>query len=290
MHTFYEALSGGGNPAGIIVGGQPLSSYEQNSSGQYGLWSLIKYMDSSTESPNLKTEGGTMATLYVVAVFKPLSSLFGKGAQQTQTEPNTQGGGLQAGGPPSYTPPPQDGLPGFPDAERMAQQGGPITMTVGNTPTGTAYVRGYPNDVRDEQGLGIIYQVPTYDLTVSGTDANGNAVSRNFTVLRYGVYNNKNGPSVVGVNSGTYNLTWGTMSQLGQALHVDGAGNGKVWVHAGPVYLDRPVGANGCVELCGPGAWTGFKTFVGGLGNGPMTITFMPAVAPPLQVVPGKRY
>lgn len=89
-------------------------------------------------------------------------------------------------------------------------------MTVGNEPTGTAYVRGYPVDVRDGQGRGIIFEVPTYAMTVSGTDAKGNAVSKTFTVLRYGVYNNKNGPSVVGTNSGTYNLTWG--NYLGGAV------------------------------------------------------------------------
>lgn len=163
-------------------------------------------------------------------------------------------------------------------------------MIVGNTPTGTAYVRGYPNDVRNEKGLGVIYQVPTYELRVLGTDATGKAVSKNYTVIRYGVYNNKNGPRVVGVNGGTYNLTWGTMTQLGQALHIDGAGRGSVWLHAGPVYMDRPIGAIGCVEICGLGAWTNFRTFVNSLGSGQMTITFMSAEAPPLQRVPGKYY
>lgn len=95
---------------------------------------------------------------------------------------------------------------------------------------------------------------------------------------------------MVGVNDGTYALSWGNMSRLGRALHVDGAGRGMVWVHAGPIHLDRPIGAIGCVELCGPGSWTSFTSFLGGLGSGPMTITFMPATPPPLQQVPGIRY
>jgi len=49
----------------------------------------------------------------------PESDFLGVVDQQTNGN-----GPLMAGGPPSYTPPPRDGLPGFPDAERVKPKGG----------------------------------------------------------------------------------------------------------------------------------------------------------------------
>lgn len=164
-----------------------------------------------------------------------------------------------------------------------------ITMSMTNTILGSAYVRGYPVDVINDKGHGVIFEVPTYELIVSGVLTNGKSDSKSFTVLRYGVYHNKKEPVVVGVNTGTYQLRWGDF--LGGSWHVDGAGNGKVWIHKGPVQLDKPVGANGCIELCGPSSWSTFNGYISGLKKDePITIVFFNAVPPPIKKVKGKYY
>ncbi|MBX2895771.1 MAG: hypothetical protein KF763_10035 [Cyclobacteriaceae bacterium] len=172
---------------------------------------------------------------------------------------------------------------------RVQQTQGGISLVVTTNVVGSAYVKGYPVPVDDGLG-GIVYEVPIYEMTVSGTDLDGNAVSKSFNVIRYGVYNNQNGPSVVGINSGTYNLTWG--SYLGGSWHVDGAGNGGVWVHKGPADVTKPVGAIGCIELCGSGSWGSFNSYITGLGGSSagLTITFAPSTPPPLTPVPGIRH
>src|SRR5690606_29514509 len=69
------------------------------------------------------------------------------------------------------------------------------SITVGATPTGSAVTWSYMYDDGNR------YLIPTYAMTVSGTDAQGNAVSRTFQVLRFGVYRDSptKSPSVVGL-------------------------------------------------------------------------------------------
>jgi hypothetical protein len=133
---------------------------------------------------------------------------------------------------------------------RLVQTQG-IDITVTNTITGYTTVKGYPNQVLDADGNKVLYTVPLYKVIVSGLE-DGKKVSQTFNAIRFGVYNKTGGkaPFVTGVNSGTYNATWGTMSKLGEALYLEGAGNGNVWLHVGPVDGYTP-GANRCVEIFG---------------------------------------
>jgi hypothetical protein len=122
-----------------------------------------------------------------------------------------------------------------------------------------------------------------YSATVSGTK-DGKAVSQTFSVIRYGVSTRSENPMVVGTNGGTYNLTWGAF--LGGAWHVDGAGNGRVWINIGPRDVaNSSIASEGCVEVCGPGGWNNFNTFINSLGGTsvPITVTFMQAQPPALQ-------
>ncbi len=108
-YIFDTAIGGGGGAEGISINGQPLTSYPQDASGRYGIWVSYSYTDYSTEDYDPKT-GGRLATIVTGSRFVPLSTRFGSPTS--------------AGAPPSYTPPPKDGLPGFPDAERVKQKGG----------------------------------------------------------------------------------------------------------------------------------------------------------------------
>jgi hypothetical protein len=64
-----------------------------------------------------------------------------------------------------------------------------------------------------------------------------------------------------------------------------GAGNGSVLFHLGPAPGYAP-GANGCVEIFGPGQWMFFQNFINNLEgsqNGIM-IRFEAAQPPPLII------
>ena len=55
-----------------------------------------------------------------------------------------------------------------------------VTLTISGQPNGKTYnAQSYPS--RD----GVLYEVEVYTLTVSGTDNNGNQVSKEFDVLRF---------------------------------------------------------------------------------------------------------
>jgi hypothetical protein len=72
-----------------------------------------------------------------------------------------------------------------------------VKMTVGSKPVGKAKTWAYP----DGQHLGV-YSIPTYALTVQGTDGAGRTVQQVFEVLRFGIQFKKgwSAPQVVGLS------------------------------------------------------------------------------------------
>ncbi|MFZ6008854.1 MAG: hypothetical protein ACOYXT_00785 [Bacteroidota bacterium] len=166
----------------------------------------------------------------------------------------------------------------------QAQQGVIITVTddiVGNT-----VVKGYPNQVLDEKGEPVIYEVPLYEVRVSGYDE-GKYVSETFKAIRFGVYHNSktgSGPFVTRNYEGVYAGEWETHSKLGNVIRVLGAGNGHVLFHVGPSNGYVP-GANGCIEIFGAGQFEYFQAFVNNLAGGAtnnIRIKFEGALVPPL--------
>ena len=58
----------------------------------------------------------------------------------------------------------------------------PVALNVGGTPNGKGRTWAYPNG----KSLGV-FEMPTYVLSVSGTDALGHSIRQEFTVFRFGV-------------------------------------------------------------------------------------------------------
>lgn len=149
----------------------------------------------------------------------------------------------------------------------------PIVITVTNEIVGHYNVRAYPDETyRGSQR--VLYVVPLYKVTLTGK-IDGKKVTQTYTAIRYGVYNDieeKVGPEIRGVDSGTFSGSWGTMEDgLGEAIHVDGASNGGVWIHVGPAENAAPGaikfvlfwGANGSGD-----EWNRFRFSVFDMGGG----------------------
>jgi RHS repeat-associated protein len=179
----------------------------------------------------------------------------------------------------------RNGKPKYIGVNTVAQQEG-ISITVTDNIVGSAWVKGYPDPVSDGNGSLVFYEVPTYEMIVSGVDNKGNPSSKTFSVIRFGVqHTGTSQPFMTGLtNAGTYDGTWGTMRSGMEGLHLEGASNGGVYIHAGPINNTYLVGAIKCIELCGPGSWTGFNTYINSLGGRsvPTIITLEAAAMPPL--------
>jgi RHS repeat-associated protein len=164
------------------------------------------------------------------------------------------------------------------------QQG--INIAVTNEIVGDWVVKGHPEQVYDENGKRVVYNVPLYKVNVTG-NIGGKAVTRTYRAIRYGVYNSATrGPHITGINNGTFTGEWGTMSCCGEAIHIVGAGNNNdSWIHIGWAQNYAP-GAINCVLI------EGFRDFVQAvydMGGGdrheagiPISITFQQAQPPPL--------
>lgn len=135
---------------------------------------------------------------------------------------------------------------------RQTQSGVIIPVTdkiVGNT-----LVKAFPNNVFDESGKRVVYEVPLYEVRVSGYDE-GDLVSETFKAIRFAVYHNKmtgSGPFMTRDYEGIYAGQWEKHPKLGDEIRVMDAGNGHVLFHVGPANNYIP-GANGCIEIFGSG-------------------------------------
>ena len=185
-----------------------------------------------------------------------------------------------------------------PLGEQQQTQGvRPVNITIGGTPVGSALTWSYKYDD------GNTYVIPTYTMTVSGTDPQGNSVSRTFEVLRFGVY--RDSPTkkagIVGLaQRQSYVIKgWEPGYRVrSYASSEDGAWRifGSYLIHDGPDNPMKQVYATaGCIEVCGgPNGFLQFNNFVLTLSgaaslhqlgsSGAMTITYEAAVRPPLVI------
>jgi hypothetical protein len=140
-----------------------------------------------------------------------------------------------------------------------------INLSVGNKPIGTAITYPYPEDD------GVVYDIPTYELTVSGTDDAGAAQTRSFEVFRFGVHRPtaKSSAHVVGLASEQthtikawlpkYTVHSADSKEIGAWQVYDG-----FLIHDGPDDPKTELYASiGCVEICnGPEGFVKFNDFI----------------------------
>ncbi|MDD3014658.1 MAG: hypothetical protein PHC34_13235 [Candidatus Gastranaerophilales bacterium] len=149
-----------------------------------------------------------------------------------------------------------DGGSGFNDAiYRIQQQAlGNATIYVTDEIVGKQTIRDYPSD------KGGRYKTPLYKVIVSGTDANGNVISKSFKAIRFGIKTNADGPkSVVFLAAGSYSLKDFHSSYYGNtgAFRI----TGKYLIHMNS--LNSADGNNGCIAIAGGRTmWNEFKSFV----------------------------
>jgi RHS repeat-associated protein len=133
-----------------------------------------------------------------------------------------------------------------------------IKINIGSEPIGTAVTWTYPNDD------GELYEIPTYEMTVTGTDDAGNKVEKKFEVFRFGVTKKTaNSPvKVVGLaqkqshkikawlpNYSVHSSDASTDAEAG-AWQV----YGNFLIHDGPddpKDVAQPYASIGCIEVCG---------------------------------------
>lgn len=177
-----------------------------------------------------------------------------------------------------------------------------IALTVGSTPVKQAITWSYPNDD------GKMYVVPTYHLTASGTDDAAKPMSRTFEVIRFGISRSSTtkAPHVVGLVSLEKHAIQAWLPNY--KVHSFDSKEKGAWqvygnflIHDGP---DKPMeqayASIGCIEICGgPSGFDVFNDFLLALSGSKketrqkmlseigaskqMTITYLPAVKPPLK-------
>jgi hypothetical protein len=132
-----------------------------------------------------------------------------------------------------------------------------VTITISGTPSGTKDIISYPRANLEKDGKHFRYSIPTYTMTVSGTDDDGKKVTQTFQVIRFGVKNTtgKTQDSYVeGLKSGVYKIK---QFKADYHTHSFTSPQDGAWVVSGPDYIHAGPGpgeisgSNGCVEVCG---------------------------------------
>lgn len=176
-----------------------------------------------------------------------------------------------------------------------------MKMTVGSVAGSEALMKSYPFDD------GKNYLMPTYSLTVGGTDDGGQAVSKQFSVIRYGIKCESKGGRVYVVGLSDDQQYTIKMWLPGYTPDTSEPGAWKVkgnyLVHDGPdnIATDR-YGAVGCIELCGANQFNAFNDYlisISGLASsskskaeklleigssGKLSIHYLKATPPPLKL------
>ena len=177
-----------------------------------------------------------------------------------------------------------------------------IKMIVGAKPIGRAVTWSYPSDD------GKLYEIPTYDMSVSGNDDAGAAKTAKFEVFRFGVLRRGRGNArVVGLRNQqthvikmwipTYEVHSASSSERG-AWQV----YGNFLIHDGPdkpLDTASPFASIGCVEVCGATGFIKLNDFIISLSgatqktrtakltaigrSGKMKVTYQAATRPPLK-------
>lgn len=177
-----------------------------------------------------------------------------------------------------------------------------INLKVWDSKVGTAVTWSYP----DKDGK--YYLIPTYKMTVDGTDDAGGAAHREFEVIRFGPNRHKSDgrpAHMVGLRDyqkHKIKLWYGAYSVRSARSEEKGAWKvfGDYLVHDGP---DDPMhqryATAGCIEVCGgPHGFDLFNDYIISIsgskrktrykklreigGSGRMVITYMKAAFPPL--------
>ena len=132
-----------------------------------------------------------------------------------------------------------------------------VTVTVTSQTRGIGTVRPYPDGPSTE-----LYEVPLYDVLVSGTDDQAIPRSYTFQALRFGVQKQQGRgvaqPRIVGLaDAQTWTLTWAyisTMQEMAWRVY------GGWFIHRGPAQpLGSSIGSIGCIEICGVNGWRDFN-------------------------------
>ena len=132
-----------------------------------------------------------------------------------------------------------------------------VKVTITSQTRGIGTVRPYPDGPSTE-----LYEVPLYDVIVSGKDDLDIPHSYTFQALRFGVQKDKNRgvtePKIVGLaDSQTWVLSWayiGTMKEMAWRVY-------SGWfIHRGPAKPETSAyGSIGCIEICGINGWRDFN-------------------------------
>ncbi len=138
-----------------------------------------------------------------------------------------------------------------------------VSLVVGARPVGSGPTWAYPNG----QALGT-YIIPTYRLTVTGTDGSGRNSVTPFEVFRFGVQS-KDGrtAAVVGLaDAQTHRIkSWIPTYRVHSAPSVeDGAWQvyGNFLIHDGPDNATEIFATIGCIEIMGPSGFVKFNDLI----------------------------
>jgi hypothetical protein len=177
----------------------------------------------------------------------------------------------------------------------------PIRLTVGSKPLGKAITWSYPSD--DEK----TYLIPTYSLTIDGSDAAGCPVRHTVEVIRFGIHR-KSSRSQAFVCGLADQQVYPILNWLpNYRVHSFPSKEDGAWhvirnylIHDGPdAPMSEKYATAGCIEVCGgPHGFRKFNDLVIDLSGSTkstrdaqlmeigrsrtMTITYMKAVRPPL--------
>lgn len=177
-----------------------------------------------------------------------------------------------------------------------------IKLEVGNHPIGRAITFGYP------AGRSTLFEIPTYKLTVNGTDDFRKPSKKDFEVFRFGVQQKSttSSPTVVGLADFQTHIikAWLPNYSVHSARSVErGAWQvyGNFLIHDGPDDpLSEVYASIGCIEICGgPKGFDIFNDYIISLSgskkstraeklaeigsSGSMIITYLKANRPPLK-------
>jgi len=177
----------------------------------------------------------------------------------------------------------------------------PVQMIVGNRPGREMHTFAYPKG----QHLGF-FLVPTYQMSVSGTDARGSLSKKVFEVLRFGVQSNDGKSArVVGLKDNQTHIikSW-IPSYTVHSARSNEIGAWQVYknflIHDGPDDESDDIFASiGCIEVMGHNGFNELNDYIielvgapartraeqlSQIGNSRMlTITYMKANPPPLK-------
>jgi hypothetical protein len=134
------------------------------------------------------------------------------------------------------------------------QELGNATIDVTDEIVGEQTIKDYPSD------KGGRYKTPLYKVVVSGTDADGNVISKDFKAIRFGVKTNADGSKTTAfLASGTYTLKDFYSGHYGNtgAFHI----RGNYLIHMNS--LNGADGNNGCIAIAGGRSmWNQFKSYI----------------------------